>query len=81
MNVTDSPILSQWWQYIALGSAIKILEDRQDMEGVANLVPLFDRQEALVLERQGVEELFTPNPTLFNSVTPVVGGVNGIGYY
>jgi hypothetical protein len=81
MLTTDSPILNQWWQYIALGSAIKILEDRQDMEGVANLIPLFERQESLVLERQGVEELFTPNPTLFNSVTPVIGGVNGIGYY
>lgn len=81
MATTDSPILSQWWQYIAIGSAIKVLEDRQDMEGVANLLPLFARQESLVLERQGVEELFTPNPTLFNSVTPAVGGVNGIGYY
>jgi len=81
MAATDSPILNQWWQYIALGSSIKVLEDRQDMEGIENLVPLFDRQEALVLERQGVEELFTPNPTLFNSVTPVVGGVGGIGYY
>jgi hypothetical protein len=81
MLTTDSPILNQWWQYIAIGASMKILEDRQDMEGVANLQPIFKKQEALVLERQGIEELFTPNPTLFNSVTPVVGGLNGIGYY
>ena len=81
LQTTDSPILNQWWQYIAIGAAIKVLEDRQDMDGVANLATLFDRQEALVLERQGIEELFTPNTTIFNSVTPAIGGVNGIGYF
>lgn len=64
---SDSPILNQWWQLIAIGAAIKVLEDRQDMEGVQNLAVLFDRQEALVLERQGVEEIFQPNLTMFNS--------------
>lgn len=81
METTDSPILNQWWQLIALGAAIKVLEDRQDMEGVQNLSLLFDRQEALVLERQGIEEIFQPNYTLFNSSTPAAGGVGGIGYW
>jgi hypothetical protein len=81
METTDSPLLNQWWQYIAIGAAIKILEDRQDMEGVENLQPMFLKQESLVLERQAIEELFTPNTTLFNSVSPTVGGVNGLGYY
>ncbi len=67
METTDSPILTQWWQLIAIGAAIKVLEDRQDMDGVQNLSALFDRQEALVLERQGVEEIFQPNQTIFNS--------------
>jgi hypothetical protein len=67
MASTDSPILNQWWQLIAIGAAIKILEDRQDMEGVQNLAILFDRQEALLLERQGIEEIFQPNLTMFNS--------------
>ncbi len=67
MASSDVPILNQWWQLIAIGAAIKVLEDRQDMEGVQNLAVLFDRQEALVLERQGVEEIFQPNMTLFNS--------------
>lgn len=81
MQTTDVPILNQWWQVIAIGSGIKILEDRQDMEGVQNLAVLYDRQEALVLERQGVEEIFTPNYTLFNSSTPAQGGINGFGYW
>jgi hypothetical protein len=81
LAATDTPILDQWWQLLALGSSVKILEDRQDMEGVENLMRLFEKQEGIVLERQGVEELFVPNYTIFNSSYPAYGGVNGIGYF
>ncbi len=67
MATSDSPILNQWWQLIALGAAKKVLEDRQDMEGLANIIVLFKEQEALVLERQAVEEIYQPNLTLFNT--------------
>lgn len=77
MQSTDNPILNQWWQYIAIGAAIKILEDRQDMEGVQNLSILFDRQEALVLERQGVEEIGQRNATIFSASVMQQGWNNG----
>jgi len=77
LEASDSPILNQWWQYIALGSAIKILEDRQDMEGVENLSALFDRQEALVLERQGVEEINQKNVTIYSGSSEGLGWNNG----
>ncbi len=73
MTETDVPILNQWWQLISIGAAIKVLEDRQDMDGVSNLITLYDRQEDLVLERQGVEEIFQPNITLFNSSNQTIG--------
>ncbi len=75
MNTTDNPVLNQWAQYIAYGAASEILRDRQDIEGVANLQEGFKRQEALVLERQAVEEIGQPNITLFNTTT-----VNGYGW-
>ncbi len=81
LETSDVPILNQWWQLIAIGAAIKVLEDRQDMDGVQNLSVLYDRQEDLVLERQGVEELFQPNVQLFNQTTTGYGGVGGVGYY
>ncbi len=81
MQTTDVPILNQWAQYIAYGSSLEILRDRQDMEGVANLMEGFKRQEGLVLERQAIEELFNANPTIFNSNTPAIGGINGVGYF
>ncbi len=82
MLSTDLPILSQWSQYLAYGAAREILRDRQDMEGVANLEEGFMRQEALVLERQGIEEIGQPNYQLFNSTQPysVYGGYGGGGY-
>lgn len=80
MNTTDSPILNQWSQYIAFGSAMEILRERQDAEGVENLREGFMRQEALVLERQSIEEIGQPNITCFNSTQGGYGcGGWGIG--
>lgn len=73
MLTTDHPILNQWAQYIAYGAAMEILRERQDFDGVDSLMEGFKRQEALVLERQAVEEIGKPNITLFNST---VGGYN-----
>ena len=78
MATTDNPVLNQWAQYIAYGAASEILRDRQDMEGVMNLQEGFKRQEALVLERQAVEEIQQPNITLFN--TTQTGYGTGWGY-
>lgn len=78
MQTTDSPVLNQWWQYISYGVAREILRERQDMEGVANLEEGFLRQEALVLERQSIEEINQPNYTIFNNTQ---GGYGyGVGY-
>ena len=68
LNASSNPTLNQWWQYIAIGAAMKVLEDRQDMEGVQNLIPMFQRQESLVLERQGVEEIGQRNGTIFSDI-------------
>lgn len=80
---TDSPILAQWWQYIAIGTAIHIFEDRNDFEGVNSLMPIFQRQEALVLERQGVEEIYQRNSTIYNSSGNSLGWNNNYlgGFY
>jgi len=80
MQTTDNPILNQWAQYIAYGAACEILRDRQDMEGVQNLQEGFMRQEALVLERQAVEEIGQCNITLFNSTQVGFGVGVGNGY-
>ena len=80
MQTTQNPVLEQWSQYIAYGAAMEILRDRQDMEGVQNLNEGFVRQEALVLERQAVEEIQQPNITMFNSTNLGYGWRIGTGF-
>lgn len=75
LNTTDVPIVNQWWEYIALGAAIKILTDRQDFDGVSAVKPEFERQAGLILERQSVEEIGMRNTTIFTE------SVNNPGYY
>ena len=79
MLTSNSPVLNQWSKYIAYGAAVDIMFDRQDMDGVSNLQPMLDAQEALVLERQATEEINTPNYTLFNSTNQSYGYGAGLG--
>lgn len=83
MLSTDSPILNQWATYLSYGTAIEILRRRQDMAGVANLMEGFKRQEALVLERQGTEEIGQRNSNIFSGAQPNQGWNNGYmqGWY
>lgn len=66
---SDRPVLDEWWQFIALGASLKILRDRQDMDGVSNMMPLFERQRALILERQSSEEIGQRNSTIYSGET------------
>lgn len=77
MLTTDNPILNQWVKYIAYGAAIDILTDRQDLAGVENLMPSFKSEEALVLERQAVEEIGQRNTTIFASTVQGQGNQYG----
>ena len=79
MMLTQNPVLDQWSQYIAYGAASEILRERQDMDGVENLREGFMRQEALVLERQSIEEISQPNITMFNSTQRGYGVGWGFG--
>ena len=82
LQSTNVPILNQWAKYIAYGVAMEILRQRQDFDGVSGLQEGFSRQEALVLERQSVEEIGQPNIQLFNTTQPysVYGGWGGWGF-
>lgn len=81
MQTTNVPIINQWWQYISYGVSMEILRRRGDFDGVEKLREGFMRQEALVLERQSVEEIGQPNITIFNSTTRGIGFGGGLGYY
>lgn len=50
------PELSEFWQYISLGSAIKVFQDRMDMESVAQIMPEFRQQQLLITRRTIVQQ-------------------------
>lgn len=80
LETTDNPIINQWWQYLSYGAAIEIQRERNDFDSVNDLMEGFKRQEALVLERQAVEEIGARNATIFSSSVPQQGWSQGWGY-
>jgi hypothetical protein len=51
----DLPDLYQWWEYIAFGSARKILIDKSDFEGAALLEIEMEKKEEQVLNKTVIE--------------------------
>lgn len=47
-DTTQHPDLDQWWQYIAYGAAIKVFQDRMDMDSIQMIMPEFKNQQNLV---------------------------------
>lgn len=66
-----TPDVAQWWQYIALGAAIKVFQDRQDITGVQSVLPFFKEQEALILYRTATQQASERTQTIYS------GGGNG----
>ena len=68
LNANAEPELEQWWQYIAYGAAKKVFEDRSDIEGLAKIMPEFDKQERLVLRRTIVQQTNERTATIYSQV-------------
>ena len=68
LNDTSSPILQQWWQYLAYGAAKKVFEDSQDPEGVVIIMPELKKQETLVLRRTLVQQTNQRTATIYTGM-------------
>ena len=65
LATNTNPQLTQWWQYIAFGTALKIFEDQQDMDGYNQIMPMFMKQESLVLRRTIVQQTNQRTSTIY----------------
>ncbi len=79
MQYSDQPILNQWVKWLAYAASCEIMRQRQDMQGLSNLMEGFQRQQNLVLERQGTEEINSRNCTIFASSQGNGNGQNNFG--
>ena len=68
---TDSPLVKQWWQAIALGASLKYFEDVGDLEQIVQYRPLFDEQMALI-ERRTLQNIMQQQAaTIYSDQTSV----------
>lgn len=71
------PQLEEWWQYIAYGAAIKVLQDRMDIDSVNLLMPEYNKQERLCLRRTIVQITLERAGTIYTEQTGAPGGQTG----
>lgn len=79
LNSTDMPQLSEWWQYIAYGTAKKIFEDRMDMESLQMIMTEFKNQERLALRRTLVNAASERTSTIYTEQVDISSGLSGWG--
>lgn len=71
---TNTPQIQQWWQLIAWGAAIKVLEDRGDWQIVQEIYPFYDKQLRLALRRTLVQMSTERSSTIYTEQTQNIGG-------
>jgi len=83
INANQDPELQQWWQYIAYGAAVKIFQDRSDLESASNLMPEFDTQRRMVLRRTSQQYANERSRTMYVDQTNFNGGYGSFrsGFY
>lgn len=69
MALNQIPDLAEWWQYIAVGAAMKIFEDRGDFASIQNYMPIFKEYQALVLRRTIVQQTNDRTQTIYTEMT------------
>lgn len=83
LDAGTSPELEQWWQYIAYGGALKLLQDQANYERAAEIMPEFHKQELLVLRRT-TQQLSNERSATIYTQQANIGGWNspfGNGIY
>lgn len=78
LSSSQEPNLQEWWQYIAIGSAIKIFQDRFDFDSVNLLMPEFKAQENLMNRRTLIQYTNERTATIY---TENVVGQYGAGFW
>lgn len=69
MSQGQNPELKEWWQYIAMGAALKIFEDRGDFDSIQNFMPLFKQYQCLVERRTIVQQTNDRTQTIYTEMT------------
>lgn len=66
---SQSPLLNEWFQYLAYGASKLIFEDRLDLDGWTKIQPFFDQAERRVLRRTIVQNTPERTSTIYTEMT------------
>ena len=80
MENTQSPQLEEWWQYIAYSAALKVFQDRMDLDSVALIMPELKMQERLCLRRTLVQQTNQRTATIYTDQSGLQGGPGWFGF-
>jgi len=61
----QSPQLEQWWQFISYGAALKIFQDRMDLDSVQLIMPEFNAQMDMVNRTNLVQQANERTVTIY----------------
>lgn len=78
LDQSQSPELEQWSQYIAYGAALKVFQDRMDLDSVNLIMPEYKNQERLVLRKTIV---INTNERVATIYTDNILGPNSYGWW
>lgn len=80
LATNQSPNLEQWWQYIAYLAAKKVLDDKVDMDTIAQIMPELLEQQALVNRTNLVQEANERSVTIYAIGRPLYGWWGGANW-
>ena len=80
LSNSQSPDLKEWWQVIAYGAAIKVFQDRMDLESVQQIMPEFNMQRLLVQRRTIVQQTSQRASTIYAQDNNAAG-IYGAGWF
>lgn len=70
---TQQPELAEWAEFIAYGSAIKVFQDRRDVESVQKIYPEYQNQMRLRNRRTLVQQTSQRTSTIYTEQTGAAG--------
>jgi len=69
LEEASNPELNEWWQFIALGAALKVFEDQAELEEYAKFYPIFEKYKTLILRRTIVQQTNQRTSTIYSEQT------------
>ena len=63
-----TPQIHRWWQFLAFGAAIKVAQDRLDMDTYQQILPFYEEQKQYIIYETAAQMHTQRAPTIYSDV-------------